>query len=106
MTLVERLRLGGPNAAEVAGDAADEIDRAFALLERIALGKAGDPANEAMAFILARNRADAIDNINAASKRLARPTDHPREKSSRDDDEPDERHLLYVKHGLRDEDLP
>lgn len=27
MKLVERLRLGGPNAAEVAGEAADEIER-------------------------------------------------------------------------------
>lgn len=27
MGLVERLRLGGPNAAEVAGQAADEIER-------------------------------------------------------------------------------
>ncbi len=27
ISLVERLRLGGPNAAEVAGQAADEIER-------------------------------------------------------------------------------
>ena len=34
MTLVERLRLGGPNAAEVADEAADEIERLRTLLEK------------------------------------------------------------------------
>lgn len=35
MTLVERLRLGGPNAAEVAGQAADMIEHLLELLREM-----------------------------------------------------------------------
>lgn len=34
ISLVQRLRLGGPNAAEVAGEAADEIERLRSLVEK------------------------------------------------------------------------
>jgi len=43
--IVERLRLGGPNAAEVTDEAADEIVRLRAALREIAVGYVDEGGN-------------------------------------------------------------
>jgi len=64
MDIVERLRLGGPNAAEVTDEAADEIERLrAALLEIVSM-----PDHE---FITAGYHSQPISSA-ASIKRIAR----------------------------------